>query len=193
MKLNLYNKLKNIKHNLVSVVFPSRCLLCGGDLLFSGSIRFNICDSCYSTLIPISGARCEKCSMPLISEKNLCTRCRDRSYHFKCNTSVFRYIWPVKDLIYYYKFKNKQKLAQVFSAFIGKLITSLYPTLPLICVPARKKNIRKRGWDHLIPIVKILKKNYGIKVIRCLERRGDIPQKTLSFDQRIINCLPGVD
>jgi predicted amidophosphoribosyltransferase len=41
--------------------------------------------------------------------------------------------------------------------------------------------------NHLNPLIKRLKKDYHRKILSCLVRKGRIPQKTLSFQQRIQN------
>ena len=70
---------------------------------------------------------------------------------------------------------------------IAALLNDRFPGLPVVPVPARRRRIRQRGWDPVQLIVSHLCKRQGVKVYRCLERRGDLPQKTLNFAERMRN------
>jgi competence protein ComFC len=176
--------LKSLYFKYRQVIFPSRCLLCGRRLLFQNETGVEICDHCCRFITPLRGKRCEICSLPLISEDRVCVRCRDTSYHFKKHHALFQYRGVIKELIYFYKFKQKYSLASLFARFLYNTLSTFFPYYPLIPVPSRKHLLTSKARDHLSPIVHILKKEYKTEIIRCLQRRGDIPQKKLSFEER---------
>lgn len=166
------------------VLFPSRCLLCGGRLLFQNEKGVELCNHCSGLLVPLTGRRCEKCSLPLISEHRMCMRCRERSYLFKTHYSLFQYRGNIRELLYFYKFRQKYLLASLFSRLLYKTISEMFPHYPLVPVPSRKHLLKNRDRDHLMPVINILKKEYKIGIVNCLQRKGDIPQKELSFEER---------
>ena len=64
--------------------------------------------------------------------------------------------------------------------------------IPVIPVPGLPSNKRKRGWDHIEEITKILKKKYKIKIHYCLGRKHSRPQKALNCEGRIINIKDSI-
>lgn len=153
-------------------------------MLFQNEKGVEICNHCWDLIEPLQGRRCEKCSLSLLSEHRVCIRCRDTSYHFKKHYSLFQYRGIVKELLYFYKFRQKRSLAHLFSRFLHNTLSVMFPNYQLIPVPSRKHLLKGRGWDHLAPIVTILKNDYKAEILNCLIRKGDIPQKKLSFEER---------
>jgi len=164
--------------------------------------HYPLCMMCIEKVKFIEGVRCKKCSMLLISENEICTRCREIDYHFLSNYSLFEYRGLVKELIYQYKFKAKKRLAYLFSEYLSVIINKWFNNMIVIPVPAQRKSIIKRGWDHVAVIAEILGKKYGIKVINCLKKKRVIPQKELGELERFKNikgkiilktrCLPWI-
>ncbi len=178
---------------VLEILFPGRCLICGKSLLFQGKPFYPACPACLEELRPVENRkRCRKCSVPLISEREICTRCREREYEFSSNYSLFEYSGIMKELIYQYKFKNRKRVALVFAGLIAAEIGKKYRNLPVVPVPARKSTLRQRGWDHLEVIAGVLEKYYRIPVLRLLKRRGKVPQKGLGYRERMINIRGGI-
>jgi competence protein ComFC len=178
------NRIKRIIEQSLDIIFPGRCRICGSMLLFFAQPGIPLCESCSLQIKPLEGRRCEICSSPLLSEQRICTRCREQEFHFHSNISLFEYSGVVKELLYYYKFKGMRRFAELFSHMAGRIIKAHYPGLPIIPVPGTKGTMKRRGWNHLIPILKLISREYGILFVDSLEKRTDIPQKALSFAQR---------
>ena len=156
--------------------------------MYSSKFFFTVCTSCIAKLKPITGQRrCKVCSINLVSESEICTHCREREYAFGANYSLFAYQGMIKELIYQFKFKNRKRVALVLAHFLSKELIERFRNIAVIPVPARKSTLRKRGWDHMEAISRILENDYSIHIYRFLERKGDIPQKALSYNQRIQN------
>jgi competence protein ComFC len=178
---------KNYLNFFLEIVFPSRCLLCGELLLPGGNNRCHLCPECKTKLVPIQGKRCMKCSTQLISENEICTRCRTQHYHFTRNYSLFEYRDVIKELLYYYKFKAKQKLAVFFAELIYPYLKTMEERSIIIPIPSRRRNVRKRGWDQIKTIGRILQNHYKLPVHFCLKRRGGLAQKELNIEDRFKN------
>ncbi len=136
------------------------------------------------SLKPISDPRCRICGRSLISEKAICTQCRQRTYHFSDHRSLFEYRGPVRELLYQLKFNGRKRVSLILADQIAALLNDRFPGLPVIPVPARRSRIRQRGWDPVQLIVSHLSRRHGVEVCRCLKRRGDLSQKTLNFAER---------
>ena len=122
--------------------------------------------------------------MPILSEDQVCTRCRAREFHFDGNWSLFEYRDSIKELIYQYKFRNEKSLAYLIAMLLNSAGAGHCLWVP---VPARQKAKRRRGWDPMELVCRVLKRKYGIRTGVLLRRVGNIPQKRLKYRERVEN------
>ena len=181
------NRSGRLTSNALELLFPGTCLLCGKALLFQSQPFYPVCDRCVGALECIRDPRCRICGRFLISERNICTRCRERSYHFSEHRSLYEYRGAVRELVYQLKFNGRRRVSLILADHLASTLNDCYPGLTLVPVPARRGRIRERGWDHMQLISRHISRRYGIKVYRCLSRGGDVPQKILNFEQRVHN------
>ena len=171
---------------LLDVLFPRSCPLCG-DLRPPGSPpALGVCGICHPSLVPLAEPVCSHCGAPLISELNVCLRCRenedppayDRAF------SLFPYGGPARELMYQYKFRGRKTL----SAYLARRITEQYGSylkaVSLIPVPSEPRNLKKRGWDPVLTLARDLAALNGVKVERVLGRRKSISQQGLNRKDR---------
>jgi competence protein ComFC len=180
------SKLAKLASTGAELLFPGRCLLCGGSLLTPPapkSVRpfYPVCGVCLDSLQPLQGRRCSICSAPLISEHSVCTRCRRRDYQFTANVSLFAYRDSAKELIYQYKFKQRRRVALVLADLLATAYREIFAGLSLVPVPGR------RAGDHIEIICRRLERKHDVPVCRLLARRGGVPQKSLDYVQRSRN------
>jgi len=162
--------------------------LCGGELSFNSRRGEPLCRECRAGLVPLSGARrCVVCSLPLISEEALCTRCRRREFQFDGNRSLFEYQGAIRELLYQYKFRNRLRLAGVLAGFFAEALRAGYPGIVLVPVPANPQAVARRGWDPVERICRVLEREHGRAVCRALARRSGPPQKLLGYEERLRN------
>jgi ComF family protein len=172
----------------VELLFPGRCLLCGEELAFNARGGEPLCRSCRAGLTPLAATgRCAVCSLPLLSEERLCTRCRRREYEFESNLSLFEYQGDLRELLYQYKFRNRPRLAGVLADFCAQALAAGFPGTVLVPAPANPQAVRRRGWDPVRRICRILERRHGFAVCRALERRGGPQQKLLGYEERRLN------
>jgi len=176
---------------LVDLAFPQPCLLCGDSLLMNRAdpplSRLPLCGECLRSLEPIRGRRCRVCSLPLISESEVCMRCRTSEFPFVSHQAIYSYSGAVRELITHYKFQSQRILADLFAARLAELLATAFPAYPLVPVPSRPKAVRKRGWDHVGLLAERLRKSYGVRVVSLLRRDNGRSQKTLDYRHRLTN------
>jgi ComF family protein len=173
---------------VLELLFPGRCLLCGGELAFNARAGEPLCLACRAGLAPLVGSRrCAVCSLPLLSEKRLCTRCRKREYEFQSNLSLFEYRGEIRELLYQYKFRNRRRLAGVLAGFYAAALREAFPGAVLIPAPGNPQAVRRRGWDPVELLCRLLERSYGFPAERLLERRAGPPQKLLGYEERRLN------
>ena len=172
----------------MELLFPGRCLLCGEELVFNSREGEPLCLACRAGLIPLdSPRRCAVCSLPLLSEQRLCTRCRKREYEFESNLSLFEYQGDIRELLYQYKFRNRLRLAGVLAGFYAQALRAGFPGAALVPAPANPQAVRRRGWDPVERVCRILERAHGFAVCRALGRRAGKPQKLLGYEERRLN------
>ncbi len=188
MKANETRKarLAELPRLMLDVVFPGRCLLCGGQLLFSSKPGAPVCSQCLSRLRPPEGPRCRVCSVPLVSEQGICTRCRDASFSFTRNHSVFAYAAGIKELIRSYKFSHRYRLSRLFAGFLAAAAEREFPGRAIVPAPPRPGG---GAVDHVGRIARILGREYGFPVLGLLQRGAGLPQKTLDLEERRRNLM----
>lgn len=172
------------------LLLPERCSLCGSPLPFDRQVSFGrvpVCSACALRFEPIRGRSCLHCGIPLISEHEFCSRCREKEFPFTRNRAVFLYDGVVREALLRYKVYGQKRLAALFARFVAELYRSEFGGLPVIPVPFRPASKKKRGWDQIETITSILSRSYGVPVAPLLRRRDGTAQKTLSFDARLAN------
>jgi ComF family protein len=173
---------------ILELLFPGRCLLCGEELVFQASDGEPLCPACRAGLVPLAGTRrCAVCSLPLISETRFCTRCRKREYEFQSNFSLFEYRGEIRELLYQYKFRNRLRLAGVLARFYAEVLRASFPGAVLVPAPGNPQAVRRRGWDPVERICRVLERRYGFRASRALARRAGPPQKLLGYEERLRN------
>ena len=172
---------------LLEWLLPNACVLCGGSLQTGARPYYIVCDGCRKRLPAIAGSRCCVCSRALISEITICTRCRQRSYHFASHLSLFEYRDQIQELLIRYKFENRRRIALLLADLMAPVLHENFAGVPLIPVPHRMKARRARGWDPVGEICRLLRTRHRIRLAPCLVRKGGLPQKSLDFGERLIN------
>jgi ComF family protein len=116
-------------------------------------------------------------------------RCRTREYAFTRNVSLFSYTGAARKLLQSYKFEGYKDLAGYFALELHRAVKTEFGegTLPIVPVPSRKNRKKKQGWDHVERLTRILRIRYGASILPLLARKGTRAQKTLSYEERLLN------
>ena len=178
---------------LLEIIYPRCCICCGEPLLFRGSLRFPICASCEQSLAPIEAERrCRLCSIPLISEQQRCTRCRERDFSFTSNFSLYEYHGPIRQIISQFKFSNRRSLAALIARLLRPELERRFAGLQVIPVPGSRRTVRRRGWDPMLEVARALQRCGGCKMLAPLIRREGKPQKGLNYSERLENIRDSI-
>lgn len=173
---------------VLEAVFPGTCLLCGQGLRGRCRPLFPVCEVCLRALVPIQDPqRCRVCSMPLISEAEICTRCRSRRHAFNRCFALFEYRGEVRELIYQYKFQDRRRVGRVLGYLLGRTYEKQFGRLPAVPVPGNTRGVRRRGWDPMRQVASVMAALFDIQVLDLLRRGASREQKGLSFDDRLAN------
>ena len=134
--------------------------------------------------------RCTVCGRELLSESGTCMKCRSENgfSHLDRVFPLFPYRLWIKRLIYQWKVGNRRSLSPVFAdvmdAGLKRLSESEGPFV-LVPVPPRPGKIRRKGWDQMDEVCRILGKCRGYPVLRLLRRFSVSQQKKLDRAGRL--------
>jgi ComF family protein len=171
---------------IVDMVIPARCVCCGA--IVPGGAP--LCPECASGLEPLSGRRCDRCGVPLVSERRRCVRCRSRELAYDSHRAVFAYDGVARALIVAYKFGGRRSLAALLAGYLAaELETVATPGTVVVPVPASPRGRRRRGFDQVARLARELERRHGITVRRALVRRRGREQKRLDVSGRSRNLV----
>jgi ComF family protein len=156
----------NWSYSIQQTLYPSRCLLCGGDGDRERDI--DLCPACQQEL-PHNLNPCRCCALPLppgATADTLCGRCQQRPPPFERTIAPFIYSYPIAELIGGLKFNGKLQHGRMLATLLLEhLLRSNREQLPqlLIPVPLHRKRLQERGF------------NQAVELARPLSRQLDIP------------------
>lgn len=114
-------------------------------------------------------------------------RCRGVEYGFDSAWPLFRYAGSVRALILAYKSSQRRRLALFFAETIAQALKERYPGRIVIPVPPRPGKLRRKGWDQVEDLARILEHRHGVIVRRILTRADGKQQKALDLEERVAN------
>ncbi len=174
-------------YTLALVYGAEECLSCG-----KAAFAMPVCAKCREMLKNYvrlnSERRCSKCGRLLISENGICMECRERA-----SLSSLDALYPLhsyrqwkKDLAFAWKIEGQRRLSPLFADLLYDALRSLgLEKEALVPVPPRADKLRKEGWDQIDELSLLLSKRHGVRILRVLERKDCVQQKTLGRDERL--------
>ena len=157
----------------------------------AGEMRKGLCEPCRAALSLSQGQRCNLCSKPLISEKEICLLCRNAEKKpYDRLWTLFPYTGKYRNLLTAYKFGKNLALAEFFAGIVSEIIEGnpVLKDAAIVPVPPRPGKIKSQGWDQVEYLVKRLEKlQAGHNIYRCLKREKSQVQKRLDRAGRAEN------
>ena len=179
--------IKNFINRLINSVLPETCVICGTAVAVKEAADTGglLCGKCLKELERqrLSGITCPGCGVPLISEKNLCTVCREIEVTTPCR-GIFMYRGAARILIQRYKFVGEKSIAAFFAAETAAVLKSRVPGALVVPVPSGSVSRKRNGWGHMETIAELLPQ-MGVPVCTWLLKRTNMgQQKGLGREER---------
>jgi ComF family protein len=144
-------------------LLPATCILCRG----LGQNFFDLCEFCEKSLPFLEGV-CYQCSMPLISAKNYCGQCLNKTPHYDHTIALFHYQFPINRLIQDLKFNERLLNADLLGKLLNEKILAAYREDPLpeciIPVPLHHKRLSERGYNQALILSQPIAKSLSIPI-----------------------------
>jgi len=169
---------KGLFDPLLSVVFPSRCPSCTGEL--SSPSRGPLCEACWAAL-PVHVVPACPCGLPLPGAGSACPRCRRGLTPFRAGASLGPFEGPLRTALHELKYRGRRRVAaRLAEAMLQR--EDVRRVLPagavLVPVPLHPRRRRERGFNQAELLATELGRRSGLTVAEVLVRRKDTAAQT---------------
>lgn len=179
-------------HTILDMIYPARCPICGDIVIPKGRL---ICKICEDKPTLVTEPRCKKCSKPIeLKEKEYCSDCERRGFHYDYGYSVWVYDDVMKRSIANFKYHNKKENAAYYISEIlkhyGDRIRRLHPDA-IVPVPIHISKYMERGYNQADILARGIGKELQLPVLSdlLLRTKKTLPQKKLNDKERLRNLM----
>ncbi|OED49514.1 double zinc ribbon domain-containing protein [Leisingera sp. S232] len=156
----------------VSLIYPSRCLGCGG-LVESD---FGLCAVCWGEMRFVTGTVCEGCGVPLPGEadgfRQECDSCLHHSRPWSQGRSALLYEGQGRKLVLALKHGDRTEIAGPAGNWLYRAAQPLLQGNPLVCpVPLHWTRLLKRKYNQSALLAEVLARKSGLQQCPDLLRR----------------------
>ncbi len=187
------------KENLLSILYPRRCPVCGKVVEGEGRL---ICPSCIGKFSPVSSPVCKKCGKEIYDETlEFCKDCGSRYHAFDHGMALYNYDETARRSISQIKYDNRREYIDFFAYAIALRYADTIRRLDvdgIVPVPIHPSRKRKRGFNQAEILAYELAEKLGLAVYpdMIVRDKKTIPQKDLTASERAKNLKdafrPGV-
>ena len=147
--------MKNIKKQVLQLLFPNRCPVCDEIVTPYGE---RICLECMDKLKVLTPPWCMKCGKKLESDEEFCRDCREKTHYFERGRALYEY-GSVASGVYRMKYGGKQEYATYFGEEMAEYLKSFIKQIGpdgIVPIPLHKQRQRKRGYNQAELLAKAL-------------------------------------
>lgn len=177
--------------SFLNFIFPPQCVVC--DKVYKKT-RFGeeiyICKDCMKKIYFTDNfsSTCKKCSRP-IDDGLICIGCQIVRHDFDVAFSCTLYKTEMRKSLLSYKFSDQHHKYRTYARILADKINTISPFPDfdvVVSVPLSKKRLKKRGFDHLLPIARHISKETKKPYIKnsIIKIKDTPPQSTLTFEER---------
>ncbi len=168
-------------------IFLTQCKLCEKDLVYEGEDI--ICRECKEKIRMFKTNVCGHCGRPLGSNSHRCGECLLHPPPFRKHISYGGYDEELKELILKFKYGNVEKLKHLLAGYYIEIFYKKIDESFDFIIPVPPDKGRKREFDPVLEIAKILSKQLGMMLLihHLVKIKRTLPQAGLSRNQRLNN------
>ncbi len=175
---------------MVSLIYPARCLACGGVV----ETDFGLCGGCWGKTHFIGGAICDTCSVPLLGPAQdaplTCDACMRWPRPWKKARAALVYDDTARRLVLGLKHGDRQEIAGPAARWMARAIADLpKQDLLLAPVPLHWTRLLKRRYNQAALLAAHLAAQEGLAICPDLliRHRRTVPMERLGAKQRFEN------
>ncbi len=194
--------LRELADSLFAVVFPTSCSICSVEV--DSASGLGVCRECWSKVEAWQGIACERCGLPIVSERAadsaqvLCGACRANGTAFDLARVFGTYRGNLRLLILQLKFHRRERLGRRLGALLESSwkkfgMTSGDGSSVIVPVPLFRSRERARGFNQARLLAEGLRhelarlpdwKTVRIENGALIRTRATLPQAGLRFQSR---------
>lgn len=185
--------------NLISLLFPRRCPVCGEIVIPEGEL---ICSLCIKKLSFVKQPVCKKCGKEVTAmETEFCLDCTRHKRSFEYGRALLNYDEKAGHSMAQVKYRNKRE----YLDFYGEAICIRYEQVvgrmdadALVPVPVHPSRKRQRGFNQAQILAERIGEKMHIPICPALlvRNKKTVPQKQLNPSERLKNLeeafMPGI-
>jgi ComF family protein len=198
---NENNIVETLKEDLINILYPRTCPICGKILKIN---NLQICVECKTKLKYINEPACKKCGKQLLlEEQEYCYDCFCKPHQFTRGIALCSQEEWIKKSIYNFKYNNKREYAKIYANEIVlryKNRIESWNADVLIPIPLHQSKMRSRGFNQAEDLCRELSSKLHIPMSKDSIKRvkKTLPQKELNDKERIKNLkkafkIDGID
>ena len=128
-----------------------------------------VCDECSAKLSPISSLRCHRCG---VIGRRTC-ECANLPPEINRLISVYPFNGWIRDAIHRLKFEGERARAPMLASQVAHVENELRDSDGIVPVPIHPRRMAVRGFNQSELLAIQISENYGIPMVRALERIED--------------------
>lgn len=133
---------------IIDLFFPRqvKCVDCGEEVS-----KFGICDKCVRLLTLIPSPTCEICGGENSGKGKVCFECKDKSFSFTKNYSIFVYADNVRNKIVNFKQNGNKAIGEMFAYFVADKYSEIIAKHNIdiiIPVPISEERLKSRKFNQ---------------------------------------------
>jgi len=168
-------------------VFVDRCKLCEADLVVTGESL--VCGDCLEKMFVFKETVCVHCGRPMWNSAKRCGECIVDPPSFRRHRSYGGYREELKDLILKFKYGRVEELKHLLAGYYLEVFEREIAEPFDFIIPVPPDRGRKREFDPVSEIGKILSKRLGVPLLTgsLVKVKQTEPQAGLSRARRLDN------
>lgn len=182
-------KIKEFKNKIVDLIFPKniKCMFCAEEL---NENEYNCtCVNCLD-ILPFINNPCLKCGAPMNENQcGVCVECKSKNLNFTQAKSVFTYENLVSEVVYRFKYSQKEYLAEHMVKYLVDVFATwnVFPNL-ITCVPLHPSKEKSRSFNQSKIMAKKFSEIVKVPYMDIVKKKVDTPSQTsLSTKERFNN------
>jgi ComF family protein len=168
-------------------IFPQTCLMCAA---WQGG-AYGICQDCLADMPWHNCAQCPQCGLPAY-DNQLCGHCIQSPPDFDTTHALFRYEFPIQQMLQRYKYSELLTLGETFGNLLADQMAKnnlgLMPDL-ITPMPLHPQRLQTRSFNQSLEMARVVSKKLGIKLNQNICQRIKLapPQASLPLKERVKN------
>ncbi len=178
--------LKQAGSQLIDLVYPPVCLVCGAERE-AGCL----CDGCIRDFCPVLPPFCDRCGVPVAADQIVCVSCAMSAPPFSWTHALAHYDGKLLHAIHRLKYHRKTALARPLGTLLARSLDSiplLHEHTPafdcVVPVPLYWSRLQKRGFNQSELLAEVIAEERGWRLDTATLKRTRFTRTQASLTER---------